>query len=243
MFNRIAVVGTSWDCSYGYSSYTGETHAYTRRSRSWIAVLAHMYGIDYGCYGVPSATTVAPGSSHIGEHGAVCWQTDAHGLPALLDDADNDKKANLYWMDLHQNDWKKIGRYDDTYLGTIDDIKEDYTQNPDTFYGNYGRILDQIISKCPRALFIFSYKETASTQAAGKAYAAAVREIAEHYGAPYINFEDDAWFLNWLEKHLVQDHPTFTDYAGIAKAADRLFAKCARNNWEYFKNFVPAADA
>ena len=242
MFNRIAVCGTSWDCSYGYSRYTGELHAYTRRSRSWIAVLANMYGIDYSCYGVPSATTIAAESSHIGEHGAVCWQTDSHGLPKVLSDADNGMKSDLYWMDLSQNDWKKIGRYDNTYLGTIDDIKEDYTQNPDTFYGNYGRIVDQIIAKCPRALLIFSYKETASTQQAGKDYAAAVRAIAGHYGAPYINFEDDPWFLNWLEKHLVQDHPTFTDYAGIAKAAERLFAICAKKNWEYFKNFVPASD-
>lgn len=234
MFNKIAVCGYSWDSGYAYKD---NTHSYTRRSRSWGAILANMYGIDYACYGVPSGTTCAPDSpwSGPGHSGAKCWQTEDYGLPKLL----NEPACDLYWFHLFGNDYKKLGM---DYLGTIDDIKEDYTQNADTFYGNYGRIMAQIKSHAPNAKFIFSYREKSSSNTTCKAFAAALREIAEYFEVPYVNWYDDAWFSVWIDKHFVQAHPTFADYSGMAKAADRLFAKCAKANWNYFKNFVPAAD-
>ena len=235
MFNSIGVCGYSWDSGYAYSNYSGSIHVYTRRSRSWGAVLSNMYGIDYACYGVPSGTTCAPDSPWIGTSGAVCWQTAEYGLPKLL----NDDPCDLYWFHLFGNDWKKLG---DDYLGTIADITDDYTQNPDTFFGNYGRIVEQIKAHAPNALFVFSYRIPDQIDGTQKSFADALLEIAEHYGVPTINWYDDAWFYRWVDKHLIESHPTFVDYAGMAKAADRLFGRCVEDNWEYFRKFVPAAD-
>ena len=51
-----------------------------------------------------------------------------------------------------------LGINDRTYvtLGTIADIKEDYTQNPNTFYVNYGKIITQIMAHAPKAKIIIS---------------------------------------------------------------------------------------
>ena len=235
MFNKIGVCGYSMDSGYAYSAISGSSHSYTRRSRSWGAVLCNMHNVNFACYGVPSGTTCAPNSPWIGTDGAKCWQTETHGLPKLL----ADDPCDIYWFHMFENDAKKLGS---TYLGTIDDIHEDYTQNPDTFYGNYGRIIDQIKAHAPNALFIFSYWSNGATGTTMASFVEAVEALAEHYGVPTINWWADSWWATWIRQHMVTNHPTFTDYAGWGKAADRLFGKCATDNWTYFKNFVPASD-
>lgn len=235
MFNKIAVCGYSWDSGYAYAPSSSSSPK-TRRNRSWIACLANLYGIDYACYGVPSGTTIAPNSSYEGYKGAVCWQTDSHGLPAILSDPD---PADLFWFHMYGNDIKKIEDGYPGYLGSISDIHEDYHDNPDTFYGNYGRIIDQIKIYNPNALFILSYRYKSSDSQTWLNYANALEEIGAHYGVPVINWYDDEWWANWIPDHQVGSHPTYVEYAGWAKAADRIFANCVETNWDYFRTFYP----
>ena len=232
MFNSIAVIGTSWDAGYFYSSRSGEQHAYERRNKAWIKILGNMYGIPAYNFGVTSGTTCLPDSPLIGEHGAVSWQGDSNGLSALQA---SDMTRTLVFMDLVQNDANKFGS---EYLGTIADIKSDYTLNPDTFYGNYARIIE-LVTKSFRdrndyVLFVFCYKKGDQVSEIENTYAVAV--------VPTLNWFDDLWFEKWVYPHLVQNHPVMSDYANFAKVIDRLFSNVMRHNWDYFKDYIPKAE-
>ena len=72
------------------------------------------------------------------------WLTNNnYGLPKLL----SDEPSNLYYIMMGINETS-------TVLGTIDDIKTDYHNNPDTFYGNMGRAIDQIKNHAPNSKII-----------------------------------------------------------------------------------------
>ena len=75
---------------------------------------------------------------------AKSWLTDEMGAP-LAFDGNHDCQA--YIIGLGVND-----AYLQLPVGTINDIHlDDYTQNPDTFYGNYGRIIQMIKQYYPKA--------------------------------------------------------------------------------------------
>ena len=236
MFDSIAVVGTSWDAGYFYSNFDGTLHAYTRRNKAWIKILADMYGITGYNFGVTSGTTCLPNSPYIGQDGAISWQGNANGWTAL--NASNVSRT-LYFMDLQKNDANKLG-YD--YIGSLSDINDsDYTLNPDTYYGNYARIVEMIKAKDPHALFIFMYHEdSVQLNNAENTYAIAVKAIADHYGFPAINWFEDNFFKSWAYTHLTQNHPEACDYAAFAKVVDNLFSIVLRDNWDYFKNYLSA---
>ena len=80
------------------------------------------------------------------------WLTDSKGK-ALAFDGHHLCKA--YIIGLAQNDANKISRESldpATYCGTLKDINlTDYNQNADTFYGNYGKIIQLIKEAQPKA--------------------------------------------------------------------------------------------
>lgn len=119
-------------------------------------------------------------------------------------------------------------------VGTVADIKPDYTDNPNTFYGNYGRIIDQLSTHAPDAKIILIMPWT--TDADYTNYNNAVKGIAEHYAIPYIDPKDDPFFTShfWLGCKS-GGHPTAMLYAGMGRAVERLFNRCVISNAKYFK--------
>lgn len=70
-------------------------------------------------------------------------------------------------------------------IGTVEDINlGDYTQNPDTYYGNYGKIIQKIQEMQPKAKIFILTDPLKSVENAG--YNSAVREIAGIFKSVYL---------------------------------------------------------
>ena len=102
---------------------------------SWGQFLARRYGIECVNFSTGGLTTRT-------------WLTHSRGW-SLAQKAEN--LCNAYIIGLGQNDVGKLGV---DYLGTIDDIDLDnYENNADTYYGNYGKIIQLMKTLQPKAKF------------------------------------------------------------------------------------------
>jgi lysophospholipase L1-like esterase len=160
------------------------------------------------------------------------WQSRSNCLPALL----NDPAHELYVLCLGINDRTYVTK------GTIADIKEDYTENPNTFYGNYGKIIAQIKENAPNAKILISkvFIVTLQTGAYYQWSSEAIEEIANHFNIPYIDTADADFFSSgWFDNNMRRGHPIAPTYAGIAKAMKYLISKCILENTSYFADYYP----
>lgn len=164
-----------------------------------------------------------------GRSGATTRSYLTSTLPTVLADSASD----LYIMALGINDANQLGI---AYLGSIDDINDaDYTLNPDTFYGNYGRIIQQIKNHAPKAKIVMvGCMRPASMNDAYRVYTNAIEKIAEHYSVPFFNpMEDDAFHYQVL-KTLSGNHPTATGYNAIARVMERNISRLINEYPNYF---------
>lgn len=148
------------------------------------------------------------------------------GLPLVLAGDPDD----FYMFILGINDNWSLGP---SYIGTIADIKPDYTDNPDTFFGNYARIIEQVQAHAPNAKFVMVKMQTHTNS--WVLYNEAIEEIAEHYEIPCIDPFDDAFFTSTLYNTMVGGHPTLLGYNGMSLAYERLIANCITDNQIYFR--------
>ena len=215
MYSSFAVCGASWDSGYIYVS-TNPASIIEKSSLSWGANVAKRNGIAvYGCFARHSVYTKT-------------YITNQYCLPALLAAQANE----LYVINLGGNDSEQGAGY----LGTATDM----LTYADTFYGNYAYIIDQIKTHAPNSLIILSmwYDSKVHPSIRGD-YFNAVKNIAEHYNIPYINWADDTWYNSTdFKMGIVGDHPTAPLLAGIAECWERLYNKCYLNNYTYFNAFV-----
>lgn len=122
------------------------------------------------------------------------------------------------------------------YIGSESDIKDDYTQNADTFWGNYGRIIGMCQEKSPNCRFVISKLAATNDPEMVEDYNAAISGIASHYGIPVIDPNDDKFFKSsFYLSNKSYGHPTGAIYGGMAKAYMRLISKCINDNAGYFK--------
>ena len=159
------------------------------------------------------------------------WLTSEKGQTLLTSSAPD----NLYLLALGINDANNLGL---DYLGSIEDIKSDYTQNADTFYGNYGKIISIIMAKSSTAKLVMLDLANDNNSDLYNTYNTAIKEIAKHFGIPYIHENDDSFFNSAFYKDKSYGHPTATTYGGMAVAIERLFAKCCVDNVNYFRNYI-----
>ena len=159
------------------------------------------------------------------------WLTSEKGK-TLLDSSNAD---NLYLLALGINDANNLGL---DYLGSINDIKTDYTKNADTFYGNYGKIISIIMAKSSTAKIVMLDLANDDNNSLYNTYNTAIKNIAAHFGIPCIHENDDAFFNSSFYKDKSYGHPTATTYGGMALAIERLFAQCCVDNVSYFKNYI-----
>lgn len=217
MYDTIGVCGASWDSGYIYVA-SGTT--VENSDLSWGRNLARRNGNECKSFAWHSMNTRT-------------WQTDEHCLPALL----ANPPCDLYIVTLGGNDSELGG----DYLGSISDIASGaaYANYPDTFFGNYGKIVEQIKAHAPHAKIILAmwYDAERHTETRG-AYSAAIDEIATHYGLPRINWAADAWYGGtFLQDNLVGNHPTAVQLSGIACAFERLYSKCVNDFYDYFADY------
>ena len=217
MFPKIGVIGDSFASGTLYDSLTAE-YSTTNYAISWPQIIARQEGVDVINFtegGIYTRT----------------WLGDTdHGLPALL----SAEPQNLYVIALGINDAKAIT--DNVMsLGSIADVDvSDYTQNPDTFYGNYGRIIGNILNHAPKAKVI-----CLSVAREGQRHMDAyIKEIASVYKIPFIDLTEDMYFTSELfYGSIVNDHPLAYGYSGMAKAISNLMRRCIVDNLYYFSDY------
>ncbi len=214
MFEKIGVIGDSY--ASGFISYNNLN--ITNYDLSWLQIMARkngFIGTNYASAGLTTRT----------------WLTDTNGLTKL----NNSTSENLYILALGIND-AGLGS---SYLGTISDINDsDPSLNADTFYGNYGKIIEAIKTKSPNAKIIMSTmaKNSSSYEIS---YNEAIVNIANHYSIPIIYQYSDEYFKSSLYlNRLYVNHPTAQGYSGMAKELQRLIEECIVNNPSYFNDYI-----
>lgn len=223
-FEKFAVVGDSYASGEIYVADASQSKGYTVADyyqKSWGQILARKYGATCINLSVGGLTTRT-------------WLTSSHGLTKML----AEKPQELYLCALGINDEISLGT---SYIGTINDIKNyaSYSDYRDTFYGNYGKIIEQIKEHAPKSkivLMSIAYLYNATEDS----FTAAIEEIAEHYGIPFINIKDDAFYAkdSIYKTGQSYNHPTAPLYAGMAQANERLFCRCTVNYYNYFNDFT-----
>ena len=218
MYASFGVLGASWDNGY---IYTDENTPHRITNLSWGANLARMNGNTFKCYARDGVTTRSA-------------LTNQYCLPKLLSSTAND----LYILTLGGNDARNLGI---EYLGTINDINdEDYTQNADTFYGNYGRIISQIMEHAPNSKIIMAmfYDSNRHNEVRGQFFNATI-EIANHFNIPVAYWEHDPFYTSpLLYENYIGGHPTAVQLSGLAKSFERIYSECVYNNYDYFKVYI-----
>lgn len=218
VFTEIGVCGDSY--SVGYIK-DDSNNWILKPEISWGKQLGRLFNIDVSLFGRAGISTRT-------------YLTDSNCLPALL----AAPAKQLYLLNLGINDASSVT------LGTIADIHEDYTKNPDTFYGNYGRIIAQIQEHAPNAKIVMIKVLAPTYSDAGYSWSsAAIEEIAQHYNIPFLETLDSEflaspWFVNNCSSN--GGHPTAIGLSGAAKAISRLLQKAMMTNYySYFEHYYP----
>ena len=209
-FPKIGVIGDS----FASGVIIAEPNSITNYNLSWPQELARLCGVSAFNFSKGGLTTAT-------------WLTDKdYGLPKLL----ATEKQNIYMISLGINDnGLKIP------IGTVDDIHDDYNDNPATFYGNLGRIIDQIKNYATKAKIVLITTPVTYTDA----YNTAIINTATHYGIPcLISNSDDFFQSEFYKKSMKGGHPTALSYSGMALAYQRLFNKTAQNFISYFADYT-----
>ena len=185
---------------------------------SWGQVLARKYGSTCTNFSKGGLSTKT-------------WLTDEKGLSLL----NSESPKQLYFCALGINDQLKHGA---NYIGSITDIHNNPEENPDTFYGNYGRIIEAIKTKSPNAKIIFityAYNYGATEISFNNA----IKAIASHYGVPCFDVYKRSFFsqYSWYHTGKKWNHPTAPIYAAMAKEYADMFEECVTGN-NYFEDYT-----
>ena len=209
IFPKFAVIGDSYA-----SGLLGTNSDYNKfvdsgENYQWGRMIARMYGLQY---------------THLAKSGLSTrtWLTDPSGLQAMQ----SAEQQDLYMLCLGINDYHGLG---ESYLGTEADI----SAKNDTFYGNYGKIINAIKDKAPKAKIIM-YGVASDSDIAQK-FSKAQKVIADHFGIPYVSLRDDILFKsNFYLSHMEGGHPRIPIYGAMSKAIVRLTEKVISDNVNYF---------
>lgn len=233
MFGKVAIVGASM--SSGWVSVDGGQNMVQNLDFAWGQILGKMWGICPMIYSISGITT----KDYLNPNNA---NYDIFGYGALA--ADNAtsggrqyNKSGLFIITLGVND----ANADPTSanIGSSSDIN---TSNPDlnsdTFWGNYGKVVQKIQALyAPNRIIISGFKRASipNLDAAYTNYNAAIKSIAQFFNLPYIDPADHPFFNSafWLD-NFVHAHPTAPLYSGMAKAMSDLISKCMKANLAYF---------
>lgn len=184
-FAGIPKVGIIGDSLASGVTYKSNGTATTNYDKAWWQVLKRDSGAEYLYF--------AQGGMHTRS-----WHTNPIGW----------EKANTpgneccaYIIGLAVNDQYQFGS---AYVGTIADIHdEDYTQNADSYFGNYGKIIQKLTLKIPNAkFFLLSVPRNTGDY---PVYNEAIREMAAHFSNCYlVDLERD--YIEKYQSGYIKEH-------------------------------------
>lgn len=215
-FNKFGVIGDSLASGEAVSNAGGVTTYVDNYDYSWGQFIAKEHGMECINFSKGGLTTRS-------------WLTSEYGLAKLLADGN---KCNAYIISLGVNDANNLGA---GYLGSSSDINvEDPTQNADTYYGNYGKIISAIKALQPKAkIFLTTIPETASQY---KDFNTAVRTIATIFTDTYVidlasNANIDKFKLGFVASQRRAGHYNSIGYKYIGETIYKLLG-----NYMYLNN-------
>ena len=213
LFKKFGVIGDSYASG---EVYTLEGKPLDNYSVSWGQIMARKNGTQCVNFSEGGLTTRT-------------WLKSSRGLSLL----NSTEPLDVYYLALGINDFLSLK---EAYLGSVADIE---TQ-ADTFYGNYGKIINAIKTRAPKAKIVMF--TTAFDYADSPKFNNAIIEIANYFKIPYVVQLSDPFFTSdFYLKMQHYGHPVAICYAGMAKAFDRLICKCVADNQKYFM-FMYTAD-
>lgn len=219
-FKKVGACGDSYTRGSLYKA--NGTWAGYRPDLAWTQVLSRKHGFDCNIFAFGGVSTAGFINNPI------C-------LPKLL----NSERMDLYLLFLGINDAITYGT-DSSYLGTIEDIHQGSPdQNPNTFYGNYGKIIEAIQEYAPASLQIMmTVKFIPAHETNIQVINTAIKAIATLYGIPCIDmYNTPAYNSSVFTSSLQGGHPTPILHSAIAKQIDNSFYDCVLNNTTYFNNY------
>ncbi|CAM2961689.1 SGNH/GDSL hydrolase family protein [Lactobacillus crispatus] len=155
------------------------------------------------------------------------WLTDEERGLGLLNKTN---PQDLYVLALGINDLAN------TTLGTKDDI----AKQSSTFYGNYAKIVSNILTHAPNAKLVISNLSQAYGDASK--FDTAIADIADHFKIPLLNLNSDPFFTSdFYLNHMYGGHPTGPIYAEMANAYERLISQAMVDHLDYFENYEEEA--
>lgn len=243
MFKDFALTGCSWSAGTCYSSTASPV---SRTGLGWAENIARRNGCRVHNYAIggTSLRTWFNFTDSQDEYGKMgmkgLLEDDAQPLYILLsgnvNDATVSQTVNRGFI---RNDDTTEYPFDKVYrVGSIDDLSaSDYHNYPTTYYGYYGRVVEMILEHAPNACIIITSPDTnISSNKIYRDFEIANKEIAEHYGLPFIDLTDDPYYYVYLSK-LRGNHPLALTYSGFAMQMERQFAKCVEENETYFERY------
>lgn len=214
VFSSMGICGDSYTAS---QMWDGETLIGDRPQLSWGNIMGRMCGIDSSVFASSGADTNT-------------WKSRDTCLPALL----KAEAKQLYVIALGINDYSYVD------IGTIDDIKEDHTENPNTFYGNYASIITQLKNHAPDAKIIICKSLLPSNGVSSyyKYSSTAIEEIAGRMGVAYMETKDSVYLNSGdYNANMEHGHPTAIGQGGLAKEMKKLIEETIATNRDYFRTF------
>lgn len=207
-YKKMGIIGDSF--ASGETKYNGGWH--DNYWQSWGQVLSRLVGnycINFSSGGLTTRS----------------WLTAEKGLPLL----ESSNPCDIYICALGINDTDELGK---SYLGSIDDMTDNYKNNPNTFYGNYGKIIGNILKKNPDATIVLS--SIALHKPNYDVFSNAIKEIADKAGVMYLDTKNSDFFNSYVfDASRRNGHPNNQTYAGMAYAYDELFSKAYPNYVDY----------
>jgi lysophospholipase L1-like esterase len=213
MFQKWGIIGDSFASGVFVKASTGAIDNHLQKS--WPQILARKAGNQ--------CVNFSMGGLYCGS-----WLTNTdRGLPFML----SEPAKELYIIALGINDVARLSGVQP--LGTISDINEDYSQNPSTFFGNYGKIIGNVQTHAPNAKIILSTIPYTFTEATS--INNAILAIAEHFGLPCLPVHTDKFFRSsYFWANFEQDHPKSFLYSAMANAYNRLICDSLRDDTSYW---------
>lgn len=208
-FLNVGCIGDS--LASGESAYktSGETHYIDLYQYSWPQYIAKMTGNTYYNFSKGGLT-------------AKTWLSDAKGASLAFD---GNHECECYIIGLGEND-KNAGSEG---VGTSSDIDlTDYTNNADTFYGNYGKIIQMCQEHQPKCK-IFLLKIPRSSEVIDL-YNAAITTMASMFDNVYLIDITDSVSSGFLNSQKRGGHYNAIGYKFIANALYQAFNDFMESN-------------
>lgn len=213
LFNKFAVIGDSYSAG---NIHKDDNTAVNDSYLKWGSFIAKKYGTTF--------TSLA-----------YSGYTAQSFVQEKIDDLKNAGQQDVYFIALGINDsapWRTQP------LGSIDDLHNDSSTNPDSFYGNYGRIIGTIRQVSPNAKIIpiTIMSDWGRNENSGRVgFDKAIKNVANKYGLPVVDVLSDPYFKSDEFYQLqISNHPTAVGYAILAERLEKLIQRVIIDNPEYF---------